>query len=455
MKVTLKDISKHIVLISLFSIYLYISTNNILYFLFVFFSLIIGSILILVEGLSFYLMLLFIFFGTIGSVNIGFTLKISQILALFTLANSLINKKIPFKNIKEFFPLTIFICGVLPSFLSEKIFSDIYETTSNLRFLFNLIFLYIISFSIFNYIDNKDKLKKSIIFIFFSYFIVLIIGILQQIGFYSGIYNPNDYLGKHSLFVDFYGPFLRISPGTFANEFGEITQVILISISNLLIFMRNKLTKYTKIFLKFMLITSVIALIINFTRISWILYLLYLPVIYLIYKPSFKTSLKIFSISIICITLILIIQVKTNILALIPIIDRFSELSDLSQSSAGTRLDYWKESYKIFREAPLIGKGFGSTLDTHNVPLELLSSSGIIGFICFYGLMLYLLYYFYKSYKNANDNFLKTISLTIILSFLSCLIFDFTNHGIFHFILWVIIGLGLSINKININSDKI
>jgi O-antigen ligase len=350
--------------------------------------------------------------------------------------------------------LIIFISSILPSFISPKIFSEFYEASSNLRFLFNLSFLYLISFVTLSYIDTKEKLKKSILTIFISYILVLLFGFIQQIGFYTGIYDPTDYIGKHSLFIDFYGPFLRISPGTFANEFGEITQVILIFLSNFLIFMRKEITSLTKNFLKVSLLFSLIALVINFTRISWIVYLLYLSIILFISKPKFKTVLKICGYICALFGILFYIQIKTNILTLIPIVDRFAELSDLSQNSAGTRLEYWKESYNLFIEKPLVGNGFGSTLDTHNVPLELLSGSGIIGFLGFYILITFILYKFYTMYQKTNDKFLKMISLSLFLGLNSCIIFDFTNHGIFHFILWVIIGLGLATNKI-INRNNI
>ncbi len=51
-------------------------------------------------------------------------------------------------------------------------------------------------------------------------------------------------------------------------------------------------------------------------------------------------------------------------------------------------------------------------------------------------------------FKVTQDTFLKTLSLSIIFTFSGCLLFDFTNHGIYHFILWLTIGLGLATEKI-------
>jgi hypothetical protein len=53
-------------------------------------SLILSTLLVIKKDLATYLLLLFIFFGTILSIDIGFTLKISQIFTLFSLINLLI-----------------------------------------------------------------------------------------------------------------------------------------------------------------------------------------------------------------------------------------------------------------------------------------------------------------------------------------------------------------------------
>jgi hypothetical protein len=68
--------------------------------------------------------------------------------------------------------------------------------------------------------------------------------------------------------------------------------------------------------------------------------------------------------------------------------------------------------------------------------------------------MFYLLHKFYNMTKKAKDIFFSFLSKSIFYSLIGCLIFDLTNHGIYHFILWTIIGLGLATEKV-INSNYI
>lgn len=416
-------------------------------------ALILCVILLFKPDISLNMMLLFIFTGTLFSVNIGFTLKASQIFAVFALlgfSTTYFRGRNLFKDIPaiNYFPFLFFILTIFPSLLKPSLFSDSFESSSALRYFFNYLLLQLMVFVVATGIRSKENLKNALILCMVSYLIITSFGIVQQIGYYSGIYNPYDYAGFHSTFVDFYGPFLRISPGTFANEFGEIIQSIAIGLTVFLIFMKKELSFNKKFLLLCILFITIISLIINFTRISWIIYLLFMVCIFFISKPKFNTGIKIISITAFAIGLIYYINYETGILNIIPIIDRFQEFADLTESSAGIRLNSWEEAYGLFLQNPFTGNGWGTCTETHNVPLELLAETGFLGFLGFYILVFWLMRKFILMYSFTQDAFLKTSSLTIILVFSGCLIFDLTNHGIFHFVFWLTIGLGLSIEKL-------
>ncbi|MBC7474220.1 MAG: O-antigen ligase family protein, partial [Candidatus Sericytochromatia bacterium] len=418
-----------------------------------FYGIITLLVLVLKKDFALNLVFLFIFAGTLFSLDIGFTFKTSQFFVLITILSMLIsylngNDNFNKFSWREYFPFILYILLILPSLCTPLFFSEDYETVDSLKILFNYLFLQLICFVISLNLTNRSKIYNAIKYSFFSYILVLIFGILQQIGYYSGFYDPNDYLGNHSLFVDFYGPFLRISPGTFANEFGEIIQSILIFISTYLIFMKKELNLKNKFLLKSTLFISILALIINFTRASWIAYIFYLICIFFISKPKIKTKALIIGIVSIFVLSVYYINLETNILSVVPILDRISELSDLSDSSAGSRLETWEISYNLFLNKPLIGNGLGVATVTHNVPLQLLAETGIIGFLGFYFLMFYLLHKFYRMSKLTKDNFLKTTSISVFFIIIGCLVFDFTNHGIYHFVLWLSIGIGLATEKV-------
>ncbi len=423
-------------------------------------TLIISLFLLLKQGLALNLMFLFIFAGTLFSVDIGFTLKASQVLAIFAFFNIVIQHFscrdrtvfCPYNYnffVSTFFPFIIFFISILPSLTMPTLFSDIYEPVSGFRFIFNYLFLQLITFSIAFEVSNKQKLKQAIKYCFLSYLLVLSFGFFQQIGYYSGFYDPFDYVGTHSLFVNFYASFLRISPGTFANEFGEILQSCAIFLTAFIFLMKDKLEKKVKLFLWSILVLTIAALLINFTRIAWLVYFLYLIALFFITKPALKIKIFIISSILFLGTVLYFINLETGLLEILPVLDRFSELSDLSaNTSAGLRWQTWEESYKLFLESPFIGNGLGTTIETHNVPLELLSETGIIGF-CGYSILMFSLFLkFYKMSRVNSGIFLKTVAISITFTFLGCLIFDLTNHGLYHFILWLTIGLGLATERI-------
>jgi O-antigen ligase len=429
--------------------------------------------LILKQGIALNLLFLFIFAGTLFSVDIGFTLKASQVFALFAIVSILIQffnsvpgnrgplpGEIYFKSnynkpdLRTFYPFLLFFLAILPSLIMPRLFSDLYEGASSLRQLLNYLFLQIVCIAIYMGTTETNKLKKGLLLCFISYLLVLAFGFFQQVGYYLNFYDPFQYVGSHSVFVDLYGPFLRISPGTFANEFGEILQSAAITLTTFLVFMKKELAFKTKVFLKFSLLITIIALILNFTRASWFIYLFYLFCLFFISRPKLRTQAFILTITLLIGTVIYYINDKTEFLNFIPILERFNELTDLSGNSAGVRLVTWEESFKLFQQSPLIGNGWGTTVETHNVPLELLSETGLIGFLGFYFLMGILLLRFFKMLKSTSEPFLKTVAASLLFTLAGCLIFDFTNHGIYHFILWLIIGLGLATEKI-INKENL
>lgn len=315
-----------------------------------------------------------------------------------------------------------------------SLFSNEIETNS-IRYFFNLFFLLIITLSIYNFIDSKKKLEIVFKYCFLSYLISLSFGIFQQIGYYLKFYNPNDYIGYHSTFVDFYGPFLRISPGTFANEYGQIIQSVCIC---LLIY----LSKHKgNIFLYFIFIISLLALVVNFTRISWIIFTIFC-IVFFIKKNKLKI---IFSI---ILTIIFLFYLENNfgILSYFLIIDRINEIFILSEeTSSGIRYHQWLESLKLYENNYLIGIGLGSRIETHNIFIEILSETGIIGFAGILIFYISLIYYFYKN-LNLNKDFYSTCTIYVLIA---NILFDITNHGLYHFILWLNIGIGLGIKKLN------
>lgn len=401
---------------------------------------------------------LFIYTGLLFSINIGFTFKASQIFSILCFIAIIFqflagNKKVIQIPINYYFPFLIFFIPIFFSLINISYDLFFKESGGGFRLLFNYIILQIMLFVISNTIKSKDDLKLIINISFVSCFITLVFGFYQQIGYYCGWYDPIKYIGIHSTFADFYGPFLRFSPGTFANEYGKILQTVSILLIVYLVLLRNEISVKVKVIYFFLLIIIFIAFILNATRTSWFI-LFFLSLIVL-----FKTKIKLKTLFFILLFLVIVVggifqfSIKLLNLDIFQIINqRFIELSDLFYYSTGTRIENWKYSLEEFQKHPFIGNGWGGFVETHSVPIQLLAETGLIGFFTFYGMVFFILKKGFSNIKLSQDHYIKVTSIGVFLALIGCLIYDLVNHGIHHFVFWFLTGLILAIDRINIRN---
>ena len=395
-----------------------------------------------------------LYLGTLLSLQTGFTLKLVQVFSVIALIALLFNalsggKKVFRIPVYYYLPFLLVILSASLSLINS-------EGIEGLRILINYLWLQLTAFVLISAIESESLLKKAINFSFLSCIITMIFGYFQQIGYYTGIYNPMDYVGIHSTFVDFYGPVLRMSPGTFANEYGEILQTNAIMITTFLILGQNVISRMEKITYSMFLFFLICSLCINLTRVSWLSYSFILILLLLISKLKFRTWVLILSTTAITITaayMFVKLFIDTNLITLI--LQRFDEFNYLTEYSAGSRLELWEEAFNSFMQSPLTGNGFGSMVGTHNIFLQLLSETGIIGTTTFFTMLGFVFYRIAKAVRKAKSEYLRITGIGIFLSLLGCFIFDMTNHGINHFVFWFIIAIGLSIDLIQNERKKI
>ena len=267
-----------------------------------------------------------------------------------------------------------------------------------------------------------------------------------------GRYNPFAHIGRHNSIVDFYGPFLRFAPGTFANEYGEILQTMGLFAFMVLYFPRaqdrqqESVTAHThRPLLMIFLASVVIALVLNFTRASWIVFAvgILIQMIYARFSVLRLTGIAIGG-GLVLGVLLYVSQQVLEVSLLLQIGARFEELGSPQAHSAGQRLATWALAWDAFLKAPVWGQGLGKFVVTHNVPLQLLAETGVVGLMGFYGLMIWCLHKGVWAYYRTQTLMLKQILFTSGLGILGCLAFDLTNHGIYHFVLWYCIGLLLA-----------
>jgi len=122
-------------------------------------------------------------------------------------------------------------------------------------------------------------------------------------------------------------------------------------------------------------------------------------------------------------------------------------------SPAGTRLELWKVARIMIIEHPLFGIGSGQfkqalkeKIDAgeinkielyshvHNEPLQILVTTGLIGFLAYLSLYVGLAYYFYSSLIASNCNKTKYLSFLGILT-VGAFIFGLTNYSFGHHVM--------------------
>ena len=179
-----------------------------------------------------------VYWGTLLCMEIGFTLKAVQVFTVLGLISLIFRELLFVKNrhafslfrlpVSYYLPFLLFIFIALLSLINSS-------GTESIRLLINYLWLQLTAFILVATIKSENFLKKVINVSFLSCFITILIGYFEQIGYYTGLYDPFQYFDTNSVFTAFYGPILRMSPGTFANEYGKILQTNAIMITTYLI----------------------------------------------------------------------------------------------------------------------------------------------------------------------------------------------------------------------------
>lgn len=185
------------------------------------------------------------------------------------------------------------------------------------------------------------------------------------------------------------------------------------------------------------------------------LVLSYIIILFVI-KPKYKKII------------IVVISVISMIVIILPAPREKKEMllsmNTFSISQWGDRLPMWETALKMFIDSPIFGIGLGSYekyvykyptmqdfidktnhLHAHSTYLEILSETGIFGFLSFICFLIYYLYMIFKRLKNEKINF---FNLSFSVSIISRLIQDLISSNIlvgigFASLFWMISGLNI------------
>ncbi len=125
--------------------------------------------------------------------------------------------------------------------------------------------------------------------------------------------------------------------------------------------------------------------------------------------------------------------------------------------STGIRLDYtWPQAIKGFMRNPVLGSGY-STLTKKNIEdfteaestdndyLRSLGETGLLGFLSFFGIIIYILWYAFRNFTKIKDPFYSTLVATIAAAIIGLLVnavyIDVFEASKVAYTVWILIAI--------------
>lgn len=408
----------------------------------------IGSQLPNHKSLEYILVKLIFFFGSTGMFFIFFlqmgSFRLFYILATVLIMYRLLIDKTYNKNL-----LLVGSLLILVTFISTLIglMGPTTDETLAANPIVRMIVIFMLFFSFytifFKYLSNYDAIftyqlyKTSL----YGFLLVLILGLMLFGLYLTGKISQDIYANFTTLYQEAYG-YVRLSPGTYPNEFGVLGSFF--SILSILFYIVEK----KKIYIYISLI-CLVGVLLATTRAAYLTY----AVSILWMMVSFGTNLrllKFISILILGMGLMVILLNQYFQFDFMGILNTSIDSIANNESSSKERVDDYTKGANLFLNSPFFGLGFESNSASmlHNLPLQLIFGYGII----FSLLILILLFIFIKlcRAKAINSIFMQSIennynmyfffkNITIILG-IHVLLFGLTNHNQSHFLTWIFFG---------------
>lgn len=277
-----------------------------------------------------------------------------------------------------------------------------------------------------------------------GYFVSMIVGYVFFIGFYTHHLSA-AFLSHFEVLVQWAFGILRFSPGSYPNEYGIVSSFVL-SVLTLLLVRRRDLAHCSLVFggratLPRLLIAFLLtlgALFLATTRAAYIAYLLSLFYIAIAQRRFGRSVLFLISVTAGGLLLLACIQPFFNVIGIF----EGGYRAFFAEHDVGNgRLEGWRLAFGLFLQHPYWGAGFGSVDMMHNVYLQLLFGTGIIGFTL---LLLTALALWARaralSFERlqteaplASEWLLRRIA---VIALLHIAWFAMSNHNLNHFLTW-------------------
>ena len=254
------------------------------------------------------------------------------------------------------------------------------DASSTLRFLLmflSILFIKIIYESQFRWQDFLIKMffYCSFIHVFFTILQYLLPSIVTTIN--SIVLSATDYGSNLTLFGG--GNYAGITGQTGINAF-------YISIFIAIVFSKLLTESNKKLLLILGLILAIIALFLTAKRSQLVVNGIAMFIVFILMSRN-KQGFKLKNAYIPVFVILLGYIVLNYVPAASHLVEKFNLLSDADDITNG-RTDLWELSINIFKEHPIFGVGAGTILShigemAHNIYIQLLAETGIVGFSCF------------------------------------------------------------------------
>lgn len=264
------------------------------------------------------------------------------------------------------------------------------------------------------------------------YFISLFVGWSFFIGHYLGIV-PISVINRFSVLAQFGWGILRFSPGSYPNEYGIVSSFVLSILTLLLCDRKYDQLNFSKRWVQFSFLATFLALLLTTTRAAYLSY--FACLIYIIWKSARPFKIIIIVSTLVVSIFALLLLFNINMFTIF--YHGFSQ--KMSEGSLGERYSAWITAVEQGYESLLLGVGFASLTNIHNVYLQLLFELGFAGSIVLLGsLFLYAIEVLFRYRRGIQDESQGLLKKIRIVGLINVLFFALSNHNLNHHLTWFV-----------------
>lgn len=312
---------------------------------------------------------------------------------------------------------------------NKEIASDAHPLFRSLLLVSQCLFMFGAAFALSK--RDQEKEKKRLIYLYLiGFFLSLLVGYIFFIGYYSHTISFST-IQKYSVEAQMGWGLLRFSPGSYANEYGNVASFALSIL--LLLYAQKK-----KFWLLCFIPLTFLALLLTTTRAAYFSFFITLVYLSLTQKIVRRRLIKFFIFA-----LALLFILKAYSIDFFKIFIAAFKTISLTSGSTGTRVSTWLEALQELNTNILFGNGFGANMQVHNVYSILLFELGLIGCLI---LIITLIYHFSNNSLRIQTLFSSRTfsSQIVIIGLIHITLFALTNHNMHHHLTWFVLLLSNS-----------